>query len=136
MRSGVQVRNANVLERRDDLISARAASIVCFVAGLWFFLSPWAYYGVSNDPNAWNAWLVGAIIVAFSIARTCGPTHAIGFSYVNAVLGVWIFISPFVIGYTSDIPHVVNSLAVGIFVTTFSIVSVRSIRNLVRGTSL
>ena len=136
MRSGEQVRNTNVLERRDDLISARAASIVCFVAGLWFFLSPWAYYGVSNDPNAWNAWLVGAIVVAFSIARACGPTHVTGFSYVNAVLGVWIFLSPFVIGYTSDIPHVVNSLAVGIFVTTFSIVSVRSIRNLVKGTSL
>jgi hypothetical protein len=41
-----------------------------------------------------------------------------------------------VIGYTSDMPHVINSLAVGIFVTTFSIVSIRSIRNLVKGTSL
>lgn len=134
MQSGF--RNTNVLERPDDLVAARAASIVCFIAGLWFFVSPWAYYGVSNDPNAWNAWLVGALVVAFSIARSSGPTHVIGFSYVNTVLGVWIFISPFVIGYTSDVPHLVNSLAIGTFVTTFSIVSVRAIRDRVKGTSL
>jgi hypothetical protein len=35
----------------------RAASVICLLAGIWLFVSPWVY-GAYTSGNAWNSWIV------------------------------------------------------------------------------
>lgn len=109
--------------RQDRNMAARVCSFFCWMAALWFFVSPWAYFGVSDQDSGWNAWIVGAVMVLASMVRFIQPEGTTGFSVVNAVLSVWVLISPFVFGYTSDTAHLVNTLAVGAVTLSFSILS-------------
>jgi hypothetical protein len=49
--------------------------------------------------NAWNSWIVGALIVVFAASRLYNPMIR-GLGVVNLVLGAWTFASPWIYGYT------------------------------------
>jgi len=89
------------------------ASTICLLAGIWFFISPWVY-GTSGDANSWNSWIVGAVVVILSAIRLSAPMTTAGLSWVNCILGVWAFISPWVYGYTLEHGRFINSLCVGV----------------------
>lgn len=55
----------------DSRVSIQFLSLLSGVAALWFFVSPWSYYGVSLHESAWNDWIVGAVIQSRS-----APVHA------------------------------------------------------------
>jgi len=112
-------------EQEDMMIAARTASLMVAVASLWFFVSPWAY-GFSLQTSAWNAWFVGAAMVVFACLRLLTPRHTGGFSRVNTVLAIWVFLSPWIYGYASQGPRLTNSLSVGIFVFALSLVSAKT----------
>lgn len=101
---------------------ARAASMIVFLAGIWFFVSPWIY-GIYTMPNAWNAWLVGAVMVIFAAIRTSEQTGTAVLSWLNALLGIWAFASPWIYGYTGDMGRFVNSLCVGVVVFVAALAS-------------
>ncbi len=114
-------------KRRDTLIAAQTISLMCAVGALWLFVSPWAY-GFSDSRDAWNAWLVGAVMFLCSLVRLIGPARTTIFSYVNTVLAIWIFISPWIFGYAGVGPRLTNSLAVGVFIFALSFLSARQTR--------
>ncbi len=117
----------------DRIIAARVSSSICAAASLWCFLSPWAYFGVSEQPYAWNAWIVGGIMFTACCVRLFDTRPSTVFSWLNSILGAWICLSPFIFGYTGDLGHTINSLSVGAIIIAFSIVSGvinRTIRNL------
>ena len=114
-------------KQRDTAIAAKTASLVCAVGSLWLFVSPWSD-GFADAPDAWNAWLVGTVMFLCSLVRLLGPTRTTGFSYVTAVLAVWVFISPWVYGFTADGPRLTNNLAVGAFLFAMSLISARETR--------
>lgn len=95
------------------------------IAALWFFVSPWAY-GFSLHGSAFNAWFVGAAMFVFACLRLLAPTHTGAFSRVNAVLAIWVFLSPWIYGYASQDPRLTNSLAVGIFIFALSLISAKT----------
>lgn len=93
----------------------RAASGLNFLVGLWLFVSPWVY-GAYTNPNAWNAWIAGAIIAILAAIRFNNTTGLPIFSWVNALLGAWTFASPWIYAYTGNTGRFVNSLCVGVVV--------------------
>lgn len=97
-------------------------SIICLLAGLWFFVSPWVY-GASAIGNAWNSWVVGAVMFFLGNIRAARSASYPGLSWLNALLGVWAFFSPWIYGYTGDEGRFVNSVAVGIIVFVFAVAS-------------
>ena len=100
----------------DDRVSAiKTASVISFLAGLWLFISPWVYRATSM-PNAWNSWIVGAVIATLAATRMGNPFAARGASIINMLLGIWTFASPWIFGYTGDTGRFVNSLCVGAIV--------------------
>lgn len=121
--------NAEIFPRRilpttqDRRIAARVCSLFCWMAALWFFVSPWAYFGVSDQQSAWNPWIVGGFMVAASMVRLIRPDGTSGFSAFNAILSVWVLLSPFVLGYTSQTAHMVNTLTVGTVILSCSVLS-------------
>ena len=92
-----------------------AASVIAFLAGIWLFISPWIYgaYGVAN---AWNSWIIGAAIVILTGFRMGYPMTTQWISWVNVLLGIWTFISPWIYGYTGNLGRFINSLCVGVIV--------------------
>lgn len=77
-------------------------------AGIWLFVSPWVlnFYGAAAGSPvttaiamtaAWNAWVLGAVVFLFSLAATHRPQSRP--EWVNMLLGVWIFISPWILGF-------------------------------------
>lgn len=90
---------------------------------MWFFVSPWAYFGYSDQSTAWNAWIIGALMVIASMARLVAPQSTSGFSAFNAGLSVWVLISPFILGYTAQTALMVNTLAIGAVALSCSILS-------------
>jgi hypothetical protein len=97
-----------------DAHPARGASFIALLAGLWLFVSPWIYGAYANS-NAWNSWVIGALIFLFALMRMKHPA-ATGLSWLNSILGIWTFVSPWVYGYTGNSGRVVNSLCVGLIV--------------------
>lgn len=90
------------------------ASTICLLCGIWFFVSPWVY-GAAGNPNSWNSWIVGAAVVILSAIRLGNPTSMVGLSWINCLLGIWAFISPWIYGYdTVNQGRFINSLCVGV----------------------
>jgi hypothetical protein len=104
---------------------AKAASAIVLILGIWFFFSPWIY-GAAGQGNAWNAWIVGALLSIFGTIRASRPVGTVALSWINAVLGVWVFFSPWIFGYAASTGRFINNLCVGVIVFVLAILSARS----------
>ena len=90
------------------------------VAGAWLFISPWVLGFNTYDRAGWNAWIIGAAIFLVALAALASPATP-GPEWVNVVLGVWLFISPWVLRYTSTQAGSWNAWVVGVIVTAASL---------------
>ena len=106
----------------------RAASTICLLAAIWFFVSPWVY-GAAATGSAWNSWIVGVLLFILAAVRMRTPVASAGLSWFNTILGIWVFFSPWIYGYVAHTDRFVNSLCIGVIVFIFSIASAVSSRN-------
>ena len=91
---------------------------VNLVLGLWLFVSPWAL-GYAGTPAGWNAYVLGAAIVVFAAIAASMPKA--WEEIVNILLGVWLAISPFVLGFANTTTVASHTVIVGVLVTAFAI---------------
>jgi hypothetical protein len=103
-----------------DTPAAKPASTIALLAGIWLFVSPWVY-GAAASPNAWNSWIAGALIFIFAATRL--SRSPAGVSWLNVILGIWTFVSPWVYGYTGNTGRFINSLCVGVIVFVAAMIS-------------
>lgn len=89
------------------------------VLGLWLFISPRVLGYSEEAAAAWNSYVIGAGIVVFALiaARMADAWEEI----INMVLGVWLVVSPFVLGYSAATEIALHSVLVGILATAFAI---------------
>ena len=111
------------MERKDT--GTKIPSTIALLVGIWFFISPWVY-GTAGVANSWNSWIVGAAVVILAAIRLSNPMKTAALSWVNCILGVWAFISPWIYGYTVDHGRFMNSLCVGVILFVASIYSASS----------
>ncbi len=88
------------------------ASGLDLVAGLWLFLSGWAVAAVES--LQWNNWIVGAIVAIIAAVRVSGAKTAAWLSWVNAILGVWVIVSPWVVSDTRLDATIWNNVITGL----------------------
>jgi hypothetical protein len=100
--------------------SSRATVGINLLLGIWVFVSPWVY-GAAGNPNAWNSWILGALVAIFALIRLGNPAGARGIAWVNMILGAWLFVSPWVYGYTGNTGRFINSLCAGVIIFALSI---------------
>jgi hypothetical protein len=104
------------------------------VLGAWLFLSPWilGFAGAgaeapaggggpaiaSTSSAAWDAWVIGVIIaiVAISALVSFQPWQ----EWVNVVLGAWLFVAPWVLGFSGVRAAAWDHWIVGILVFAFA----------------
>jgi len=101
--------------------ATKACAAIISLAGAWFFVSPWVY-GVQAMANAWNNWIVGALIVVLAVIHMANPISARAIGYFNLFLGAWVVASPWIFGYIHMTDRMVNSLCAGAVVFVAAIV--------------
>jgi hypothetical protein len=78
---------------------ARWQHWIAMLVGIWLFISPWVLTTTGSADAARNAWIVGAAIFVVALIALGTPNNPTA-DWVHVVLGVWLFISPWVLGYT------------------------------------
>jgi SPW repeat len=84
------------------------------VLGLWLAVSPWALSYAGTATPAWNAHIVGLIVAVAAIAALAAFQK--WEEWVNAALGAWLIVSPFILGFGSLTAALWNQLIVGVVV--------------------
>jgi hypothetical protein len=116
------------------------------VLAIWLFISPWVLsFGAAVGPvpgapaatptatamigNAsWNAWVCGVVIavIALSGLRLVTPWQA----WLTLVLGIWLFIAPWVLGFASAANAAWDHWIIGVLVFLASVWELTEARRL------
>ncbi len=68
------------------------------IAGIVIFIAPWYSATWEYTASSWSAWIVGVAIVLVALWALAAPGSMIP-DWINIVLGAWVFISPWVLGF-------------------------------------
>ena len=101
--------------------SSRQVSWLNVVLGAWLFVSPWVLDFVSASDASRNALIVGAAIAV--IAAIVAAVGAPYLAWANVILGAWLFISPWALGYTNLDGASWNAWIVGVLVVIVALIS-------------
>jgi hypothetical protein len=81
------------------------------VIAVWLFISPWVLNFAAVVPGsglpgavaamaaAWNAWILGVLVFLISLAAV--RQHRSTPEWVNVLLGTWLFVAPWILGFTA-----------------------------------
>lgn len=98
------------MDTRQNLTSDWQDSINVLL-GVGLFISPWALdYAGSNA--ALNAHIVGVVIAALALAALFA--FRVWEEWINALLGVWLIIAPWVLNFTDHAMAMRTSVFIGI----------------------
>lgn len=70
---------------------------VTLIIGIWVFITPWIF-GFNMTSYAWSPFVAGALLVIFSIWELANKR--IWEEWINLIIGAWVFISPWVLGFS------------------------------------
>ncbi len=68
------------------------------VLGVWLVLSPWALGYTGTTAAMWNAVVIGVVLVAIALGAMTAPRA--WEEWAEAALGLWMAISPWVLGFS------------------------------------
>src|SRR5258708_8378428 len=74
---------------------------VSLVLGVLLFISPWVFSTSTNGSSSWNAWIVGVIGVILALGALAFLSTATIAEWISLILGVWLFISPWVLAFAA-----------------------------------
>ncbi len=100
------------------------------VAGIWLIIAPWVLGYHYLDPK-WNDVVFGAIIAILALVRAAGAYRAQWMSWINALIGVWLFVAAFTIDYSGVASG--NDIVLGIVVFFLAIGSADATGSLFSG---
>lgn len=89
------------------------------ILGAWVFVSPWILDYGSSTTAALNAYVMGGGIVVFAMIAAYMPKA--WEEIINMLLGVWLVVSPFVLGFSAMTVIALHTVVVGILATAFAI---------------
>lgn len=98
-----------------DLTTKRWQDAGNLLLGLWLFISPWALgYATDVTVAANNAYFLGAAIVVFAAVAVYMPR--VWEEWINMAFGLWLIVSPWVLGFASHRDVTINAVVVGLLV--------------------
>ncbi len=99
----------------------KVLSWITVVLGVWLIIAPF----ILTFPSAvamWNSIIVGVIVLILSWIRAANPASSPGLSWINAILGLWLIVAPFVLNMaTTTMSARWNDIVLGIAVIVFSV---------------
>ena len=92
---------------------------VNFLLGIWLIVSPWALNYAAENHAAWNAYAVGVVIAVAAFAAIAAFHQ--WEEWVNVVLGAWLIVSPWLLGFNVNVTIMWNQIAVGCLVAALAL---------------
>ncbi len=74
---------------------------VALVLGVILFIAPWIFGTSTHTTSSWDAWVLGIIGVILALWALGVPRMALVPDWITVVLGVVLFISPWVLGFAT-----------------------------------
>ena len=71
------------------------------VLGVLLFISPWVFSTSTNGSSSGDVWIVGVIGVILALWALASISTATIAEGIALILGVWLFISPWVLGFSA-----------------------------------
>jgi len=96
-------------------------------AGIWLMASPTVLDYNLNESAATNAFSVGGCLVIFCIISAWRLVD-LGNEILNIVIGCWLILSPFSLGFSGQRTPELNAIAVGLLVAGLAVWDLSSIR--------
>jgi hypothetical protein len=85
-----------------------------FLLGLYCAASPWiVHYTTSQPPLVTHNLIMGIAIGLLALGFTRAPERMYGLSWAMCALGVWMIVSPWVVGDSPDAGVVWNNIIIG-----------------------
>ncbi|MFQ5775324.1 MAG: SPW repeat protein [Kiloniellaceae bacterium] len=99
------------------------------VLGLWIFASPWVLQHTmatgaeatdmaANNAAMWSLYIVGIAVAALAVAALLA--FQAWEEWTNLALGAWLFVSPWVLGFSSSALLMWNAVIVGALVVVLA----------------
>lgn len=93
------------------------ASGINAIAGIWLIVAPFLLgYSDDSDNALWNDVIIGIAILVIAAIRVFGAYRAAALSWLNAVLGAWLILAPFILDYSEHDTPLWNDIIVGVIV--------------------
>ncbi|MER5750142.1 SPW repeat protein [Streptomyces sp. NPDC002088] len=94
-----------------------------FLLGLYCAVSPWIlHYTTSQPALAPHNLIIGVAIGLLALGFTAAPERMYGLSWAMCALGVWMIISPWVVGTSPDTGVVLNNIIIGVLALILGLV--------------
>jgi len=110
---------AYALPHRQHRTQVQVASGLDVLAAIWLFIS--AFVVAGGPTMAWNNIVLGVIVFILAACRAFGAYRQAWISWVNAVLGIWVVIAPWVLLGTPSRAIIWNNVITGAVVIVFAI---------------
>ena len=97
-----------------EKLTARWQDALNLLLGLWLAVSPWVLSYAGETMPTYNAVAAGAVIATAAAAALIAfhPWE----EWVNAMLSVWLILSPWILGFSGLQAAAWNQVAVGVLV--------------------
>ncbi|HET9904393.1 MAG TPA: SPW repeat protein [Xanthobacteraceae bacterium] len=88
--------------------------VVNLILGACLFLSPWVLGFYGDSAASWNAWLSGIVVAGLAIAALAA--FAEWEEWINLIVGIWVAVSPWLVGFSGDAAAAWTHLILGAIV--------------------
>lgn len=88
--------------------------------GTVLFFAPWLFGTSGDGTSSWNAWISGLLIVSVALWGLAVPVSK-GAQWTNMVLGAWVVIAPFALGFTDVTEAAWTAFLIGAGVITMAV---------------
>ncbi|CAL9357867.1 SPW repeat protein [Streptomyces sp. enrichment culture] len=104
-------------ERYARMLGGRDVALVdgpVFLLGLYCAVSPWTVHYTTSQPDLVpHNLIMGIAIALLALGFTRAPERMYGLSWAMCALGVWMIVSPWIVGDSPDAGVIWNNVIVG-----------------------
>jgi TRAP-type uncharacterized transport system fused permease subunit len=111
------------MDMKELMDMKRLRDLLITVLGLWLMMSPRVLHFAGGHVDAvWNTWVLGAaIILITAVSRYLLDERNPWEDMACAALGLWLMVSPWVLGFAAHETERTNSVIVGCLVTVLAL---------------
>jgi hypothetical protein len=92
----------------------RWAGGINILVGIWLLISPWVLGFTATNAALWDDVVLGIAIIVVAAIRLGWAQDQTWLSWLNLILGAWVVISPWVLGFSSDTTAMWDNVITGI----------------------
>ena len=102
--------------------TGKALSWLVALAGLWEVIAPFVL-GYTSGTAEYNAIIVGIVLIILGVwsalSNDAGTDRTL--NWVNALIGLWLVLSPFILGFSGFVTAMTNAIIVGVIVIILAV---------------